>query len=692
MYCGKCGKNINSNFCPYCGAKNEYQNNINNNIVVNNNISTNNNLGKKKFDTVKLLIALILFFVLLFVSMVGYSIYKNNRSRTIMIYMVGSNLESRSGLATLDLSYLDYNKINSNKVKVVLIAGGTKSWKNNYIDVGETSIYELKENGFVKVDQMSIDNMGSQDNLTYFLNYVHNNYKTNKYDFIYWNHGGAVDGSEYDDFTNDHLDLIEMANSFEKSNFKGSNKLEVIAFRTCLNSTIEVANIYKKYARYLVASEEVTMGSKYDSALRFINIIRPSDEGIDFGKKQITNYKETVTKYCNLVERVEKDENYCVNATYSIVDLSKVDNINEDLDSFSEDLNKNIATQSNNMIKKRANMNQYVEEEPAYDMIDLYDLADTFGDYSKNGNNLKKSVEKAVVYNWTNNNYSHGLSIYFPFNRKIFLNKYSDFEPSKNYGLFINSFYNYKEGGGSSSFNNVSNNDINVSKVTNDSADIEVELSEEQIKNISKAGYYIIVDTKDGYYQIVFNGKDYRIDGNKLKANVKGKMLRISDSEYEDLSIWVPAIEKETTDKYTDVQVIVSPNNPGFADDVKVAYFDVRIDDKNREGTIKGFYGIEEDSSKDKTNFSYSAPVGLKLDDFFYIETVSSHYKVIDDNGVYNPNWINTSNGIIQGMYFRTNRFKFIKEDFSSNYDYYAVFIIKDMANNEYYTKPVKIK
>ena len=43
-------------------------------------------------------------------------------------------------------------------------------------------------------------------------------------------------------------------------------------------------------------------------------------------------------------------------------------------------------------------------------------------------------------------------------------------------------------------------------------------------------------------------------------------------------------------------------------------------------------------------------------------------------------------------MKFRTNRFKLIKEDFSSNYDYYAVFIIRDMANNQYYTKPVKIK
>ena len=687
MFCGKCGKSINSNFCPYCGAKNNYFNSNNNT-----NIPNVNKSKKKKVNIVLILLVLIVVFASVLLSIFGYTIYKNNRTRTVMIYMVGSNLESNNGLGTNDLKQIDYNQVNSHKVKVVLMAGGTESWKNNYIDVSETSIYELKENGFVKVDQRSLENMGSQDNLIYFLNYVYDNYKTNKYDFIYWNHGGAVDGSEYDDFTNDHIDLVEMSNSFKNSKFSGSKKLEVLSFRTCLNSTIEVANIYKDYAKYMVASEEETMGSILDSALRFINNLQPSDDGLDVGMKQINNYKETVTAYCNYAMKKNNNSNYCVNSTYSIIDLSKIDKVNNELDSFSNDLNGKIATSYSSMIKKRANMNQYASEEPLYDMVDLYDLADKFSDYSNNSNKLKNEIKNAVKYNWTNNNYSHGISIYFPYNSQYFLKDYNYYNSSNNYNTFINSFYNYKKGGGSTSFRNVSDNDINVSNVSKDTADIEVELSEEQIKNISKASYYIIVDTKDGYYQIVFVGKDYNIDGNKLKANVKGKMLRMSDSEYEDLSVWVPVKEIETTKDYTDVEVIVTPDNPGFTDKVIAAHLDVRVENNKKEGKIKGFYEYESKDKKDGKSFGKSTPVGIKLSDYLYIETVSSHYKILDDNGVYNPNWTDTSNGIIEGMKFRTNRFKLIKEDFSSNYDYYAVFIIRDMANNQYYTKPVKIK
>ena len=706
MFCGKCGKSINSSFCPYCGAKNEAFNannnintNVNNNVVnnnVNNTVPVTQPKQKKQVNIILILIIIIVLLIIGIVSIFGYNLYKNNRTRTIMIYMVGADLESKVGLASNDLNYIDYKKTNANKVKVVLMAGGAKTWKNSYIDVSETSIYELKENGFVKVNQRDITNMGSQDNLSYFLNYVYDHYKTNKYDFLYWNHGGAIDGSEYDEVSNDHLELTEMAKSFENGPFKGSNKLELLGFRTCLNSTIEVANIYQNYAHYLVASEEVTMGSRLDSALRFVNELKPRDEGIDVGKKQINNYKETITAYCNYAGNESKEENYCEDGTYAIIDLSKIDKVNKELDKFSDDLNKNLSSKYTDMIKKRANLSQYASDDPSLDMIDLYNMTDSFSEFSGNSSNLKKSLENAVIYNWSVNDYSHGLSIYFPYNSQYFLKKYDGFKSSNNYNLFINNFYNYKKGGGTSSFMNVSENTVEVSNVSKESADVEVELTDEQAKNVSKASYYIVVDTKDGYYQIVFVGNDYELVGNKLKANVKGKLLRISDSEYEDLSVWVPAIEKQNNNKnnkYTDVEVLVTPNNPGFTDPVISAYLDVRIEDNKKEAKIKGFYQYErKDNQQGKFSAKSSTPIGLSLSDYMFIRVASSHYKVIDDNGLYNPNWVNTSNGIIEGMEYRTDRFKLIKEDFSSNYDYYAVFIIRDMANDVYYTKPVKIK
>lgn len=104
-------------------------------------------------------------------------------SRTIMIYMVGSNLESTGGLASSDLNSIDKN-IDSN-TKVLLIAGGSKNWNNNYISTDETSIYELTSEGFTKVKKQPRKNMGSSETLSSFLNYAYDYSKTDEYDLIF---------------------------------------------------------------------------------------------------------------------------------------------------------------------------------------------------------------------------------------------------------------------------------------------------------------------------------------------------------------------------------------------------------------------------------------------------------------------------------------------------------------------------
>ena len=661
---------------------------------------------KKKMSTINIILIIgIAFISLVILSCVGVFVLQGNQERVVMIYMVGSNLESKSGLATRDLSDLDYEKLKQNHTKVILIAGGTTSWKNSYIDVNETSIYSLESTGFEKIDARPRTNMGTIDNLSYFLNYVHDHYRASKYDFIYWNHGGAVDGSEYDDLTGDHLMLIEMGKAFENSKFKGNKKLEVISFRTCLNSTIEVANIYKNYAKYLVASEEVTIGSQADSAIRFLNDVTLNDSPVEYGKKQIQTYKEVVSNTCNYSSFTNKDENYCVDSTYSITDLSKIDNLKSKLNDFASDLNKNVQSKYREFSKLRSNMKQYASDEPAYDMIDLYDFTETFDKYSKNGKAVRDALEEAVVYNWTNTNYSHGLSIYFPYNNKVFLSSYSDISTSDNYTSFINSFYNIKSGIKVSSYSDFSESDgIKFSdkkskkkkeKVKEKETDVELELTEEQIKNMTKASYLVFADTKDGYYQILYAGKDVKVDGNKLKASIKDRMLRLTDSEYDDDDTWLLAVEDKVEDDYVEIKTYVYLSNSSavFGSKTLPSTAIIRIDKEHPNGYIKALYtNFDGKSDSENSNsFSVFAPAGTKLTDYNFISVLSSRYKLLDENGNYNPNWTETSDHVIQGKVFRTNMVKFKKEDFKSDYDYYVVFRIYDIANNEYSSKPIKI-
>ena len=700
MYCKKCGNKLpdNAKFCNKCGQKVTIPK-VEENKETPKPVKVDNQQVKqpttiKSLDINKILIgaiAAVVVLVLIVTSFGGNSL-SVGKSRTIMIYMVGSNLESKSGLATRDLQDLDYNKINANNTKVVLIAGGTEAWRNNYISQSETSIYELKENGFAKVDTRSINNMGSVDNLTYFLNYVSKNYKSDKYNFIFWNHGGAVDGSEYDDLSHDNLKLTEMDKAFNNSNFKGKNKLETISFRTCLNGTIEVANIYKNYAKYLVASEEVTIGSKADSAIRFINEVTPSDDGEKFGMKQINTYKEVVSNTCNYSTSTTTQENYCVNSTYSIVDLSKIDNVNKQLDEFSKDLKTKVSSSYQDMSRLRSNMGQYAasSNDLSYDMIDLYDLANSYSAYSKKADNLKSSIENAVIYNWTNNSYSHGISVYFPYNYNYFLGTYKDITTSRYYTDFITSFYALKSSRRSTSFTNLSSTKGSVTMKNDEEADFQIELTDDQVDNFAKAQYFVFVDTKDGYYQILYSGSETKLQGNTLKAKLQGKQLRISDIEYEDESIWLTTTEDEVTDDYIDLETSLILQNSIW--DMQTATAKIRIDSEHPDGYIKALYLNDTNKKKDTENFAKAQATGVKLSDYYLVVYGSQRYKLLDDNGNYNPNWYNESNGIYQGYEFLSDEFKLIREDFSKDYDYYALFKIWDTTNNSYFSDVVKMK
>ena len=673
MYCQNCGNKTDSDsiFCTKCGFKIKDETNI-----------INQNKNKKDINKILIIsiitMAIICFIIGLFIILGGKD------SRTIMIYMTGSDLESRAGLATIDLKHIDFSKKNE-KVNVILIAGGTKSWKNDYINGNETSIYELKNTGFVKVKTNSSKSMGRSEVLTDFLNYSYENYQAKKYDLVFWNHGGAIDGSEYDEIvSNDNLKPTEMREALENSHFNSRNKLETIAFRTCLNGTIEMANIFKDYAKYLVASEEVTLGSTFDSALRFVNDIEPKDSGFEFGKKQINNYKETISNYCNAVSSANKSDNYCEDITYSIMDLSKVDYLKDSFDIFMNDLNVKLSNNYNEIAKIRSNITQYGKDEKGYDMIDLYEFVNRYKKYSQvNGNKVLSKLKDVVIYSFANNDYSHGVSIYFPYNGSYFLRDYNNISISNNYETFINNFVNLKKGKKINSFSNFSNQETSFKAKNKEKADFELTLSDEQKDNFAKAQYVVFVDTKDGYHKLLYVGNQVDLVGNTLKANVQGKLLRFSDIDFDDENCWISLVEKKVTDDYVDLESYAVLTR-GFK--MTVATISIRIDNNHPDGYITSV--ITKDEQKNN-NFSVFSNEGININDYTYIAYASQKYKIVDENGNFIQDF--EGNGIYSGLESVTNAFKYIREDFESEYDYYAAFKIYDIQGNYHYSNLVKM-
>lgn len=655
-----------------------------------------NNEPKSKKKNIIIIPAVLLIIIIILVLNFNKT-NKKNVSRTIMIYMVGSNLESQSGLATTDLESIEYNDMDNENINVVLIAGGSKEWKNNYINKNETSIYELTNNGFKKVETNTIQNMGDSQVFSDFINYVQKNYKTDKYDLIFWNHGGAIQGSEYDDLSNDVLSLSEMKEGLSKTKFKNNNKLETIIFRTCLNGTLEVGSTLDDYSDYLIASEEITIGTSFTSVLNFINEIKTSDTGYDVGLKFVEAYKKQIKDYKNIYA-YSTNAQETLYSTYSIVKLSNIEQLTKALNDFVKDID--VTKDYNTIAKVRSNLYQYAytqSDEPSYDMVDLYNLVDNLKGLSKNkAEKVLKEIENTVLYNWATNNQSRGISIYFPYNatediRELFLDIYDDFDDLNKYRNFIEKFNSIQKT--SVAKYSFTENKTEV-KTENKNSDFTLELTDEQLQAYAKAEYLVFEgDNGDGFYRPIYIGKNVTLDGNTLKANIKGKQLRVIDkNDRTDNGLVFTLIENSESDNVINYStLVVMQTLPTLDEEMKLqhkidsAQLFITLDKNTNEINTSSIIKTEENNDEN----ILPSTVALNINDYDIIAFGSSKYNIIDNDGNYNPNF--SSNGIYEGKEYKTNSFEFKLEDFNENKDYYCIFRIYDVNNNKYYSKLIKM-
>ena len=215
----KVQQSVPNNYYTYNSQYNSYN--------YTNEVSSPNN-GKKRYG--KIILSLIII-VLILVPIVILLTQKfaeiednaNKKNRTFMIYMVGSDLESKSSQGTYSISEIVPANIDLRNNNIVLMVGGAKKW-HNFVNPDEVAIYELTSNGFSKVKNDIELNMGEKNTLTEFLDYSYNNYPAKKYDLIFWNHGMGAFGLEHDEVAEDFININELDNAFKDSKFKNQKK------------------------------------------------------------------------------------------------------------------------------------------------------------------------------------------------------------------------------------------------------------------------------------------------------------------------------------------------------------------------------------------------------------------------------------------------------------------------------------
>lgn len=690
LFCGTCGANLNENQVLQQAAYHQAQQVYQQQTVYPQPVNPNNQLQpvayqqSKGLSTNQKVIIVVLLFVLLGLLCVmlfgnkGKTLVtrvKDNK-KTIMIYMVGSNLESNSKIATAEIEAMERANVDLENTNVLLYTGGTSKW-HNFVSNTENAIYKLTADGFTKIETYPKKNMGDASTLSDFIQYTYDNYKTGKYYLIFYDHGGAIDGAIYDDFTKDHLSLEDFDKAMKNSPFNSKNKIDAIIFRTCLNGTLEVASVFDDYANYIVYSEELTLGSSSSNVLGyFVDSVNDISDPIDIGNAFIDGYNKQMSE----IDLFESQP-----VTYSIVDLSKIKTVVSKLDDYIKTLD--VKTYYKEISTVRNRLYQYGSDSTMYDMVDLKEFILQTKQYSTgNSDELIKAIDEAVVRNNTNLSGSHGISVYFPYNGgseylKYFTNVYNKLDFSSNYTSFIKSFSSAKGQTSAFNFSFASNNFSNTEN------EVKLELTQEQQENIVKSGYVVFErltgDRKD-YYKIIYESNNSTIENGFVSTHMNNRFIKVYDEDTPDDKSYIALVDitRDGVNKKT-VAAVILDTDKDILDPTYMVSSNLIIDDDNGTPKLGNMELISRDDRVQGVIYDTS--------DYDVVDIMESSPKILDKNGKVIPldDW--TYPKVRYGVELKLNKAKLEYTNLDSDGEYYVLFLLYDYNNNYYLSDIIKV-
>lgn len=353
---------------------------------------------------------------------------------TIMVYMCGADLESRSAMASKDLQEMLAADIGDN-INLIIYTGGCKSWQNNVVSSNTNQIYQVK-NGRLDVLRSDMGNvpMTKPDTLSGFIRWVKSEYPADRNALILWDHGGgSTGGYGYDEkfATAGSMSL----GGINKALKDGGVTFDFVGFDTCLMATVENAFVVSNYADYLVASEETEpgIGWYYTDWLTALGK-NTSMETIQIGKNIIDSFTDACARSCPGQK-----------TTLSLIDLSELsETVPKELADFSKTTTEMINNSDFQTVSSARSSTREFASSSRIDQVDLVDFANRMG--TPDAQKLSKALLGTIKYNRTSSNMTnaYGLSIYFPYQKasKVdsMVNTYEDIGMDEDYAKCIQSF------------------------------------------------------------------------------------------------------------------------------------------------------------------------------------------------------------------------------------------------------------
>ncbi len=326
---------------------------------------------------------------------------KGKDTVTLMIYMIGSDLESKSGMATADLNEMLYGGLDNSKVNVIVETGGTKRWRNSVISAKKLQRWAVTGQGIQLLEENHQSPMTDEAELADFIRFCAKEAPADRYMLVFWDHGaGSVSGFGYDEsYPNDTMNIGEISKALKD----GGVKFDLIGFDACLMATLETAIAVEPYADYMIASEESEPGTGwyYTNWLKLLNE-NSSTNTLNLGRQICDDFTSRNVMYAS------------TGTTLSVTDLSEVDGIvSKYLAAFGKGLTAMLQRKDYMSVAKARNGSREFASSSRLDQIDLVDFCNRLG--LAEGKELADAVRSAVKYNRVSKvSDAYGLSIYFP--------------------------------------------------------------------------------------------------------------------------------------------------------------------------------------------------------------------------------------------------------------------------------------
>lgn len=418
---------------------------------------------------------------------------------TLMVYMVGSDLESDGGAASEDIA--EMAAANADNINITLQTGGAAEWENASISDGKTERHIIKNGELQNVENLGETQMTSPNTLTDFIKWSAANYPADRYELVLWNHGGGTAlGFGYDEmYPDDMLSLSQIGNALSDSGIK----FDIVGFDACLMGTIETAYMLEPYADYLVASEEYEPGTGWYYSEWLKNLSdNTSMPTVEIGKKIVEDYING------------PDSSFFDSNTLSIVDLREIPYTYSKLCETMQQEEGVLDSRYSVISQARYNAKSFGDGE--YEQIDIKSYLEECG---KSDTELGKVLRSAVKYSGSSSYNSNGLAMYFPYDYPDYYAEIKTETDKFGYNGYNSFFDRFLSIMGTGQMNYSSENDYsdyswydNTNYDTyNVSDELEVKdkgdyfalsLSDEEWDKINGINVWVYVDDGDGYVDL----------------------------------------------------------------------------------------------------------------------------------------------------------------------------------------------